>query len=217
MTDPMHPAPAQDEGFSLLETLVALAIMAVSAVILFQSLTTQLAVAVRIERSTTEALGEAVDRAGFRAVVEGLTPAWEEMEDQIFQGDETGFTGLTTGVLDAEAPSLALVRLSLTEEGGLVYQSAAGGFPLARFSEPAAFSYLGADGTWRSTWPPPETPHPPPTDFEDGQHFDTPQLPKAIRIQTATRAEIDWIALPDWRSDLPMRRQDVLMQEVERF
>jgi len=204
----MKPVDRSERGFSLMEMLVALAILSISAVLIFQSLLAQSALTARIETLSLEAGRDAIRRAGFTEVVGGILPSWPEDEETPFIATDRQLSGVSSRALAATPEGLTAFRFDLSgSPTELVYSSGGRQVQLGTFSEDATFSYLGADGNWYDKWPPEKTPDFGP--FDDSGSFRTPPVPKAVRIQTETRADLDWIAKLEWQAPLMARRQDL--------
>lgn len=204
----MKPAIRSDSGFSLMEMLVALAILSISAVLIFQSLLSQSALTARIENLSLNAGRDAIRRAGFTEVVRGIVPSWPEDKETGFIATDRQFSGLSSRALATESQGLTSFRFDLSgSPSELVYSSNGRQVQLGAFSEDATFSYLGADGNWYDKWPPDKIPDFGP--FDDSAAYKMPPLPRAVRIQSATRADLDWIASIDWQAPYMLRRQDL--------
>ena len=205
-----HTQPlAKEAGFSLMETLVALAILSISAVLIFQSLISQSQLTARVETISLEVGQESIARAGFSNVVAGLVPSWPEDTNTPFVATSALLTGLTNDPLIRRSSGLTPFQFELTGvTSELVYSAEGEILSLAAFNDSASFSYLGADGIWYPVWPPTET-HPDFGNFDDSAAYPIPPLPLAVRIQTQSRAELDWIARLDWNAPYLPRRQDI--------
>ncbi|MDZ7628379.1 MAG: prepilin-type N-terminal cleavage/methylation domain-containing protein [Parvularculaceae bacterium] len=194
-------------GFTLLELLIALAISSVVLTIFVQSLSQQARMNTRIRDAAARALSRSIEEARFRTIIDGLTPAWPEAKGEFFVGTAGALRGLTRTPLSA---SRALVPVFVTIEPvepafALRYKEGATDWTIARFSAEARFTYLGADGVWYDAWPPEENPDP--GSFGDAAFFETPQLPRAVRLETG---DSDWIAPVGRTVTLPVRERDLL-------
>lgn len=204
-----HAQSDPTAGFSLMETLVALAILSISATLIFQSLLRQSELIARVENTSLKASHESIQRAGFTDVVAGLVPSWPEDINSRFHATPTHLSGLTGHPLIRKEPGLEHFQFKL--EGApsqLVYIRGEEKMVLASFTEGAHFSYLGADSQWHETWPP-EDIRPDAGPFDDSAAFAVAPLPLAVRIQTETQAQLDWVARLDWRAPRLPRRRDV--------
>ena len=204
--------PRNARGVSLLELIVALAIISLASLALFQSMS----VWMRMSASTADAAETAITNAialeRFQILVRGMSVAWPEEETAIFQGSASSFSGLTSSPLHFADPGLEQVNLTIANRNGgsaLIYEAGREVWTLVS-TEPGTrlgFEYLGADGQWRQSWPPRELPLIFPQD--DPSLFQMPQLPRAIKLYTEGQQQTVWIA--DIGSDpiLPLRPQDV--------
>ena len=202
-----HDNAPRAAGFSLIELMAALAIMSIVLLACFQSISTWARLSARVKAASDNAIGAVMDATQFQQIVGGLTPAWPENEAFIFKGDARGWSGLSASPLEAIEPSMVFLRVQIVEAddgAALRYRSDNEDWLLATFSEEARFSYLGADGAWRSAWPPQAVPLPGP--FDDAAFLTTPQTPLAIRLSTPSRS---WIAAVRSTPRLPVREQDV--------
>lgn len=201
-------------GLTLTETLVALALASVVLLALFQSASMWLLVSGRSAAAAESALSGALASRQFDSIVRGLIPSWPEDERGRFRGTAAGFHGLTRRPLHASIPVLAPATLELLQEEGaarLVYRSGGVAWRLADLEMMSgAFSYLGADGRWRSDWPPETTPEFGP--FNDAALLPPPQLPLAIRLsyRDASGRPRMLVAAITSDSALPLRERDVI-------
>lgn len=209
------PPRVNQSGFSLLETLLALAIMSVASLALFQSTSSLLRLSDRTVNAALKAQDLAVGQKSFAALVGGLVLNWPDAEADKFVGTARMFSGLTRTPF--HSVKAGLYRFSLTMENNgsgtsFVYRSDGVEWVLREF--PAAdgqFSYLGADNVWRPAWPPKETPEP--GDFGDAKFYDPPTLPLAIRLRVSKAGaarlnasapdDIIWIVSTGTRDELP--------------
>lgn len=179
------------QGFTLLETMIALALMALTTLALFQSGSALLRVSDRAVNLARTSINENVTRQIYVDLVRGLVPAWEENSSQIFEGKPEGFHGLSSAIPTSMTTTLAPFSIDLranTKTGQtLRLNVGTTGLDLVQFdSTDMQFSYLGADGVWRSSWPPETVPKP--GFFDDDKYMDMPQLPKAIKLAPSARA-----------------------------
>lgn len=174
-----------DAGFSLLEVLVALAIMSLTTLALFQSFNQLNAVSDRVVRSTTNSLDSFVEREVFDDVVSGLIAGWEDEGSTDFRGHETAFTSLAALTMASEFAQLSQVTVQLDRgrdqtpviryligEQTLTY-------PIPEALSPR-LTYLGWDQNWYSDWPLEQAPST--GFFDDAIYAVRPQLPMAIRV-----------------------------------
>ncbi len=201
-------------GFSLLELIASLAIVALVSAAVFQSMASWMRLSVRASGAADASLSSIASQQMFDRVVGGLTFAWPEEEGRVFEGAPDGFSGLTATPLDGFHPRLAPVAITITapdgsNNGSVVYQSGDALWTLEEFDGEASFSYLDADAVWRPAWPPDESGDSPPLD-ESILSFGPPQLPVAIRLELTDKAvKHAWIA--DIAADprIPQRAKDL--------
>ncbi|TCP32956.1 prepilin-type N-terminal cleavage/methylation domain-containing protein [Rhodothalassium salexigens DSM 2132] len=202
---------AASGGFSLIEVIVTLAIVSLVSTILFQSVTTHWGNMQRIDAAFDRAREGGVRAQVFRQVVVHLLPAWPEQEEARFRGGPSGFSGLTGQA--ASASEAALTPFSIEAVAGrgvgpLRLRLVDRDVVLADPVRDVRVEYLALNGRWLDRWPPEENPGN--GFFSDGQYFDTPPLPEAIRIRFVdARGPQAWIATVGTSTGLPFRIQDV--------
>ena len=184
-------------GFSLMEMIAALAIIAAASLALFQSVAFWLRLSTAATGAAASAVSESIDVERFQRLVRGLSYAWPEQPGDIFVGGPSGFRGLTRSPLHFADPGLERVALAVMEEDGelsLAYAAKDISWTVAaaRAGGSLRFSYLGVDGVWRTSWPPETTPMATPID--DPSLFRTPQLPVAIRLDYEGENPFTWVA-----------------------
>ena len=201
-------------GFSLLELIASLAIVSLVSAALFQSTGAWLRLSTRASSAADEALSSIAAQQMFDRLVGGLIFAWPEETTRLFIGAKDGFSGLTTTPLNSFTPQLTSIEISVQQPrdgrpGRIVYRSAQGDdWTLRTFDGATSFSYLGADGEWRESWPPATNPEPGP--FNDAAFFQMPQLPLAIRIDMSdSGGHESWIADINSNPPIPQRIQDI--------
>lgn len=191
-----------------METLLALAIMSVASLALFQSTTTLLRLSDSTVNAALKSQDEATIQKSFSQLIAGLVQAWPDDKTHVFKGDATGFSGLTRTPFHTLTPGLNPFSLRVqndTNTAKLIYQSGDIEWVLQEFTSPGArFSYLGADHIWRPAWPPKTTPQ---VDaFNSADFFDPPSFPLAIRLSIGREnghAARVWIAAIETRAELP--------------
>lgn len=213
--------PCRESGFSLLETLVALAIMSIASLALFQSTSAMLSLSDRAVKTSERVLDAELSRRAVTGLLSALMPAWPEDQARQFSGSATTLQGLSTKGLswqsEALGSGLAHFALSLKDSanGGAVLEytdlsqrssgasaQAQGWILEASLPAGARFTYQGLDGQWYSQWPPanpPATPY-----FDDALFIQTPALPEAIRLQASNGAVLSLAAVRA-QSTLPAR------------
>ncbi|HHL42268.1 MAG TPA: prepilin-type N-terminal cleavage/methylation domain-containing protein [Hellea balneolensis] len=196
-------------GFTLLETMIALALMSLTSLALFQSATALLRVSDRAVRIASTTIDESIERQTFMDIVSKLVPAWEEDAAHIFTGGPKGFSGLTAADPTAFSPRITPFEIKLvaknetTPVNNVILYSAGQGMKIGSFETAnLEFAYLGNDGIWRQSWPP-ETP-PSSGFYDDYKYMDVPQLPLAIRLGTSGKG-VGWVASVANASYPPLR------------
>ena len=165
---------AADHGFTLLETLVVLAIAGMVSGILFQAYD----VTLRLDRQfgvEYVASQQGVMLADwFRQGLEGLQPDYPEGPRK-FKGEAKKLSGLSTSTLASEFGVPAALTWELNYDsarGETALRAGAEGAPLFSWQGTTGrFVYLDAKGEAHDSWPPPL-----------GQW---PQLPSSIRLEAA--------------------------------
>lgn len=179
----------KEAGFSLFEVLIALAIMSVISLALFQSTTQLLSVSEKSVNVTGKTIDVFVLNETFQSLVIGIVPAWDEDEDNIFKGNEDQFSGLVAGSAllqqgGVKRFSANVSSLNNSQNKSFIDFEFDGAPLLSQTVEGMAyqFSYLGWDQKWYNFWPPEEIPS---TGFEgDNLFLEMPQLPEAIRLSS---------------------------------
>lgn len=200
-TPPPARAVKAERGFTLLETLMALAIMSIISLALFQSLGQMLAVSDRAVRLGNNALDQFANEAGYRDFIGDIIGTWTAADPFIFKGDAQQMSGLAVSPLIVDARTGAQnFRLSIQpsppqtarpaqfqliiESSGLS-PNGLGLRPtpvLARFEgENPRLVYLSYDETPRRIWPPKTVPSP--GILTDHNFMDIPRLPHAIGLE----------------------------------
>lgn len=206
MQDKRFITDLSEQGFSLLETLIALAIMSIASLALFQSTATMLSVSDRAVKTSERVLDGALNRRAMTGLLSGLVPAWPEDGARSFKGTASRLEGLSAESLSwqNEALGSGLSHFSLTLSGeaqnntqplnawSLRYEDLTSngnsrtrdeGWVLdAGLPANTRFRYLGLDGTWRANWPPPTPPATP--YFNDALFITTSPLPEAVKLET---------------------------------
>ncbi len=180
-------------GFTLLEMLVVLVLVALVVGLLFEGLGRVADLRLRLARHLDSALDSAIVASWFRSSVVAMLPAQEGAADAL-RGGPAEMSGLTLQPLDqptgaavafawrlAPEPSSGLIRLSYRGADGSWREIAAWSGSTARFL------YAGPDGDWREEWPPPlgagRTP------LGRVVEMRQPQLPRFIRLDGGSGPE----------------------------
>ena len=185
-------------GFTLLETLISLAILSVVSLALFQSTSMLLRITDRAVQAGERALESSIARKTFRSSIGGLTLGWSEHKEDIFIGNERSLSGLSRDVPALFAQRLQRVSFHLiptdTDTITLEVRMEDSVWSLHEFTaQRAKFSYLGTDQKWYEAWPPQQTPST--GFFDDAAYLQIPQLPLAVRISGVNRGEkFSWVA-----------------------
>jgi len=214
-----------EDGFSLMETLIALAIMSVASLALFQSTSSMLSLSDRAVRAGEKALDQALDRHSLRVLLSSLVPNWLENSDEAFTGGGDIMRGVSSAALSEHiglTPFILRLVPSANQQGryDLTYehvdnvkpkrstlqkQSKRGGVTWALWSNlgvDTRFTYQGLDGRWYKKWPPDQIPVKP--YFNDAQFIEPPVLPQAIKLQ-GKDDRIYLIVAINRNNDLPTR------------
>jgi len=142
-------------GFTLLEALVSLVIVALVATVAMQSLFQVLGLRERVLRHEAEARHAALQQAWFRDSVAALVAAPPGPVEG-FRGDAAGWSGTTLAGPAGSGLRRIEWRLDGPPGARLLHVGEAGGepWPLRRVGDRARMQYLDADGTWQVEWPP---------------------------------------------------------------
>lgn len=159
-----------EAGFTLLETLVALAIMAVASLALFQSTTAMLSLSDRAVAASERSLDSVLDRKALNGVLDGLVPAWPDQGRVKFTGNGTRLSGLTSGGLSVKQSGAQAFALTLETRGNrtaLIYTAINTSRSarriddapqpitlMANLPDDVRFAYKDDLGTWSDIWPP---------------------------------------------------------------
>lgn len=147
---------ARQHGFTLLEAIVTLAIVALISALLMQSLTHALSLRERLLRHQAGARIGALQEQWFRESVAAAVP---DLPDAIgvMRGDADGVELVTADPLGPRGLEQVRWRLARSGDGiRLTYSdSRLGDIPVIDSPlRDAAFSYLDAAGNWHRAWPP---------------------------------------------------------------
>jgi len=190
----------QDHGFTLLETLMALAIMSIISLALFQSLGQMLAVSDRAIRIGNESLDQFANEAGYRDFIGDIIGTWSEQDPLIFKGNTLQMSGLAVSPLIVDQQTGAQ-SFQLSIESVPTAEGRPARFQLALDSDGLSLNAIGTrsrpvlavfegqnprllyssyDQTPRRLWPPDTVPSP--GIFNDNIYMDIPRLPHAIGL-----------------------------------
>jgi len=182
-----------ERGFSLLETLFALAIMSIASLALFQSTSSMLSLSDRAVRAGERTVNKSLDRLAISGVIDSMIPHWPHQPETAFEGQARALRGLSSAPLStgqSGGPELVTLALQTANNGqdALTYSGANSdevwevmtGLPRG-----ARFEYMGIDQEWYAIWPPENTPVR--GYFDDGKLMRTPALPEAVRLRAQGR------------------------------
>lgn len=153
-------------GFTLLEMLVTLGVVAMAVTLVAQLLGQMQRVEQRLTEAGLRASTELVRREWVAAAIEGLLPGAPGSDERV-KGDDRSLQGLTLSAPEAGGTSVSAMRLALRREpaddatrleirlaatiSGLDDASAT---ELLRWRGDAGeFRYLDAQGQWHTRWP----------------------------------------------------------------
>lgn len=213
-----------DAGYSLMEVLVMLAITALLAATVLESVRAAASNALRIERAAREASQPFVSMAAARLAVEG-TRADHRGSETAFSGDRRGFNALTAAPVVADTTALEAYRMIVEQDGSdtvLVYEDRAGRFEVRRWRDAqATFRYLGEPArsiadlrlamgearqrVWSESWPP-DTPA---ASAGFTTHYVAPPLAIEVVIQRPDRADERVVFPLPVNGGPPLRPDDV--------
>jgi len=201
------------KGLSVLELMIAMAIMALVSIALSQSMLLWFRLSASASNAAERAIADTIRQEQFQTVVRGLMAAWPDEVDATFTGTPDGFRGLTRFPLHFADPGLEVVFVVIAERDDLQVVNYQGGdaqwdFLTLPGSTELSFSYLGLDGQWRENWPPAEVPLA--TPGEASPFFEIPPLPIAIRLTMDSDPPAVWVADIGSEPALPFRSQDAL-------
>ncbi|MGF1463144.1 MAG: prepilin-type N-terminal cleavage/methylation domain-containing protein [Maricaulaceae bacterium] len=140
-------------GFTLLETIAALAVVALAAFVATDGVARMLGSSARLFPRLAETLERKADLFVARATLERISPG--AANEVVFQGDASGFTAYFVNPPGINGARIGRLAARTASDGGaLVLGVAEGEITLARWSGPGApdFQYLHADGAWRSSF-----------------------------------------------------------------
>ncbi len=177
-----------ERGFSLLETLFALAIMSIASLALFQSTSSMLSLSDRAVKAGERTVNKSLDRLAISRVIDGMMPHWPHQPGTAFEGQSRALRGLSSAPLSANmgGPELVMLRLQAGKNGQetLIYspENTQESWEIMTGLPPGArFEYMGIDQEWYAIWPPEVTPER--GYFDDGKLQRTPALPQAVRLR----------------------------------
>lgn len=171
-------------GFTLLEAMVTLVIIALVATLLMQSLVHVLGMRERVLQHERDARVAALHERWFRDTV-AAAAADRPGDVPAFRGDAAAMEFLCLDALRSGAAARVGWRLIDADRGQQVaYAEGSAVWPLASAGlEDAAFAYLDKAGRWHDAWPVPEQP--------------AEILPRAVRLgwRTEEGARLWWASV----------------------
>lgn len=183
-----HLKEGFESGFSLLEMLIALAIMSLTSLALFQSISTMLSVSDRAVSVTERTLEGAIAQRTVSRLIDGLVPQWSDLPEDSFSGGAHAFSAFSAGAIHLTTNENAEFTLSLLNDGegekSLVYKTKTEnwiletGFPIT-----AHFEYLGPENIWHEAWPIVKKPSLNEDEFLS--NLRVIKLPQAIRLNSS--------------------------------
>ena len=200
-----------EEGFTLLEVLIALMLFSLITIAVFQSLLSMTSLSDRIQTSTEVAFDEIVDKILFERLVEGLFLERTDERRGDFTGSDDRFNGLSAGVIFSETNNQGIAFIKVAIVDGKVFLNIDGREVIISYEADAeSLSYLGTDRIWRSNWPPKEAlPFGPPDVVKTQDHELTvpPLLPLAVKLSFFDGT--DWIAVPNGPARLSLTEDEL--------
>ncbi len=190
-------AASREAGFSLLETLFALAIMSIASVALFQSTASMLRLSDRAVKAGERTVNGALDRLAVTRLLGAIMPNWPDLEDISFTGESRRLSALSATPISTETSgpqpftlsfiqaengthTLIYVAGALLEETGEDKDKVA--WPLIKgLSAGARFEYMGVDQNWYGEWPPDTKPTR--GYFNDAELMPAKTIPEAVRLR----------------------------------
>lgn len=199
--------PPTDQGFSLLETLIALAILSLASMALFQGTSTLLRVSNKAISIGENTLDHVITTQSLHNLAAGIMAVRGGQGK--FNANTVQFSAMSSNGLlnhDGELEHFTLRLIRDAQNGRTLiyqpsaYQSGPTQIPLLTgLDSSVQFSYLGLDQKWYGIWPPKSPPIPPNT--KNIELITMPLLPQAIRLahkgtaKTKTQTlQIDWLA-----------------------
>ncbi|WP_162173990.1 PulJ/GspJ family protein [Hyphomonas polymorpha] len=143
-------------GFSLIEVMVGLAIMAIISMLIFSSLLSQMQQADIVRSSTRDAFERIAQRRLVETVVSATLPTWPEDKENAFTGTATQMSGVSAFSLFDQVQRLQAYSLTLRMESNLQVLEIVteeGVWTVEDIPQDVGFRYLGGDGLWHTSWP----------------------------------------------------------------
>lgn len=204
----LHQHDLDETGFSLLETLIALAIMSLASLALFQSSTSMLRTSDRAVEVGEDIIDRALTRHHIQILIAQLVPAWLGTDEQVFIGNGREFSGMSRALFDVGGGGVAPFNLRLENDTQdkmkLVYRLGDQIWDVqSNLPASSNFQYMTPTYDWISIWPPK-----PANSFTRGEteseslELYNLKLPYAIQLLDQDDLVI-WISkVPDFQNDL---------------
>lgn len=146
------------KGFTLLETLVALVITALTSILIMQGLSHALTVRERVLEYTEYQREDALRRGWFSDTVNALAADLPRVERHRFHGTSEGFQGLTLAALQKLRGVPTRIEWRIERDGDVVhlyYRQEDNEWQRSWSwrAEQAEFSYFDPEHGWQSQWP----------------------------------------------------------------
>jgi len=106
-------------GFTLLETLIALAILSIASLAMFQSIGTLLQVSDKAVSASERTVDKSLDRLALITLMSEIVPHWNDQADMAFTGTDVEMSGVSTINLGVDSSGLTPFTLRLVDERGL--------------------------------------------------------------------------------------------------
>lgn len=185
-------SPSSEAGFSLLEVLIATAIMSLTSLALFQSMSRMLYISDRAIDVSEQSLENAVSNLTIRQLVDGLVPSWSIKPEDSFLGRRQSFSGVSANAVHSMKRENVGFTLSLrrdeSEGHNLVYEGQNLSWILEKdLEETAYFEYLDKKKVWHPQWPPAK-PITPPSEIALLE-VELIKLPQAIRLSQSPNGQ----------------------------
>lgn len=195
--EPENTARALEEGFTILEVLVALVIFSLTSLALFQSLGSYFVVTERVTQASKVMVEGMLSRRTLSELVDNIAPGWNRdlssleggalsFSSQAFKAPTENFSPLTPFVLQIEKTNVSTDLIYISGNLKLPFYLELKGSPV--------FEYQSNGGIWRSNWP---------RDDERVPGESVNELPQAIRIKDSDSDTIFIILVLGRHRDLP--------------
>lgn len=192
-----------EAGFSLLETLIALAIMSLASLALFQSSSSLIRTSDQATKVGEGFVDRAVSRHQIMSLIAQLVPAWQDTDEVEFVGTDNEFSGMSRALFALERAGVKPFQIRLEEDNlnniKLVYQLNDQIWDIQRgLPANSKFQYQTPTNNWISVWPPKKNRFYARRNFDDDSLdlYDL-KLPTAIQL-TDKNGQIIWISdVPD--------------------